>query len=221
MGRMSTSQEVAKAALFLASDEGNFVTGFGLIDDDDVDQAQQFYSCSQQDLPIYLASVLSQGEVMLLSHGDYCYGRRQHAGCVRRERRPPPLSQATHRHQGGRPRVGHRVIVRVIWFVFATACRREDVPAELDFSDRTAHRRLRTWEEAGVCDRLHAELLAALKRAGKLETIEANISLPRNIITTVRAQADGVLFAHSRCNPRVPVAASSPRQGCVARGSPR
>jgi transposase len=54
--------------------------------------------------------------------------------------------------------------------VLATGgCRWEDVPAELGCSGRTAHRRLRAWEEAGVWDRLHADLLAALKRAGKLD----------------------------------------------------
>ena len=63
--------------------------------------------------------------------------------------------------KGGRPRVGHRVVVRVIWFVLTTGARWEDVPAELGCSGRTAHRRLRAWEEAGIWDRLHADLLAA------------------------------------------------------------
>ena len=71
--------------------------------------------------------------------------------------------------KGGRPRVGHRVVIRVIWFVLATGARWEDVPEELGCSGRTAHRRLRAWEEAGIWDRLHADLLAALKRAGKLD----------------------------------------------------
>ena len=71
--------------------------------------------------------------------------------------------------RGGRPRVGHRTAVRVIWFVLASGCRWEDVPAELGCSGRTAHRRLRAWEELGVWDRLHADLLGLLKRAGKLD----------------------------------------------------
>ena len=71
--------------------------------------------------------------------------------------------------QGGRPRVGHRSVMRVIWFVLATGSRWEDVPAELGGSGRTAHRRLRAREEAGVWDRLHADLLGLLKRAGKLD----------------------------------------------------
>ena len=71
--------------------------------------------------------------------------------------------------QGGRPRIGHRVVDRVIRFVLTTGARREDVPPELGCSGRTAHRRLRAREEAGIWDRLHADLLAALKRAGKLD----------------------------------------------------
>ncbi len=71
---------------------------------------------------------------------------------------------------GGRPRVGHRVAVRVIWFVLATGNRWEDVPPELGCSGRTAHRRLRAWEEAGIWDRLHADLLRLLRRADKLDT---------------------------------------------------
>src|SRR3954451_12235912 len=71
--------------------------------------------------------------------------------------------------KGGRPRIGHRVVIRVIWFVLTTGARWEDVPPELGCSGRTAHRRLRAWEVAGIWDRLHADLLAALKRAGKLD----------------------------------------------------
>jgi transposase len=72
--------------------------------------------------------------------------------------------------QGGRPRIAHRVVVRVIWFVLASGTRWEDVPQELGCSGRTAHRRLRAWEEAGIWDRLHADLLRLLRQAGKLDT---------------------------------------------------
>src|SRR3954470_4704721 len=71
--------------------------------------------------------------------------------------------------RGGRPRVGHRVVVRVIWFVLATGTRWEDVPAELGCSGRTAHRRLRAWEEVGVWDRLHADPLRLLRQQDKLD----------------------------------------------------
>jgi transposase len=72
--------------------------------------------------------------------------------------------------KGGRPRVGHHTVIRVIWFVLTTGARWEDVPAELGCSGRTAHRRLRAWKEAGIWDRLHADLLRLLKKAGKLDT---------------------------------------------------
>jgi transposase len=71
--------------------------------------------------------------------------------------------------KGGRPRVGHRVAVRAIWFVLATGNRWEDVPPEFGCSGRTAHRRLRAWEEAGIWDRVHADLLRLLRRADKLD----------------------------------------------------
>src|SRR5919112_2551596 len=71
--------------------------------------------------------------------------------------------------KGGRPRIGHRVIIRVIWFVLTTGCRWEDVPPELGCSGRTAHRFLQRWEEMGCWDRLHADLLRLLRQAGKLD----------------------------------------------------
>src|SRR3954454_17920410 len=64
--------------------------------------------------------------------------------------------------KGGRPRVGHRAAVRVIWFVLGTGCRWEEVPRELGCSWRTAPSRLRAWEELGMCSRLHAALLRLL-----------------------------------------------------------
>jgi transposase len=71
-------------------------------------------------------------------------------------------------HKDGRPRVGHLNVVRVIWFVLTTGARWEDVPPELGCSGRTAHCRLRAWEESGVWGRLHADLLRRLRKAGKL-----------------------------------------------------
>jgi transposase len=71
--------------------------------------------------------------------------------------------------QGGRPRIGHRIVMRVIWFVLATGNRWEDVPHEFGCSGRTAQRRLRAWEELGIWDRLHADLLRLLREADKLD----------------------------------------------------
>src|ERR1700730_17098687 len=71
--------------------------------------------------------------------------------------------------RGGRPRLGHRIVLKVIWFVLATGCRWEDVPPEMGCSGRTAHRFLQRWEELGCWDRLHADLLRLLRQAGKLD----------------------------------------------------
>src|SRR6202161_4146446 len=70
---------------------------------------------------------------------------------------------------GGRPAIGNRIVMRVIWFVLATGNRWADVPNELGCSGRTAHRRLQSWEEAGIWDRLHADLLRLLRQANKLD----------------------------------------------------
>ena len=71
--------------------------------------------------------------------------------------------------QGGRPRIGHHTVMKVIWFILTTGCRWEDVPRELGCSGRTAHRRLREWEELGIWDRLHVQLLKLLRAAGKFD----------------------------------------------------
>jgi transposase len=71
--------------------------------------------------------------------------------------------------RGGRPRLGHRIVLKVIWFVLASGCRWQDVPPEMGCSGRTAHRRLRHWEELGIWDRLHADLLRLLRQADKLD----------------------------------------------------
>ena len=71
--------------------------------------------------------------------------------------------------EGGRPCLDHRVVLKVLWFVLTTGCRWEDVPPELGCSGMTAHRCLRRWEEMGVWDRLHVDLLRLLRQADKLD----------------------------------------------------
>lgn len=71
--------------------------------------------------------------------------------------------------EGGRPRLDHHVVLKVLWFVLTTGCRWEDVPPELGCSGMTAHRGLRRWEEMGVWDRLHVDLLRRLRQADKLD----------------------------------------------------
>lgn len=71
--------------------------------------------------------------------------------------------------RGGRPPIGHWIVLKVIWFVLVTGCRWEDVPLEMGCSGRTAHRRLRAWEAGGIWDRLHLHLLTLLRKAGQLD----------------------------------------------------
>jgi len=71
--------------------------------------------------------------------------------------------------KGGRPPITHRIVLRVIWFILVSGCRWEDVPLEMGCSGRTAHRRLRLWEELGIWDRLHADLLRLLRQADRLD----------------------------------------------------
>jgi transposase len=71
--------------------------------------------------------------------------------------------------ESGRPRIDHRVVLNVLWFVLVTGCRWEDVPPQMGCTGRAAHNYLRLWEETGVWDRLHADLLRLLRQAGKLD----------------------------------------------------
>lgn len=86
--------------------------------------------------------------------------------------------------KGGRPAVGHHVVLKVIWFVLVTGCRWEDVPLELGCSGRTAHRRLHEWEEMGIWNQLHLHLLMLLRKAGQLDVHTA-------IVDSVQVRAFG------------------------------
>jgi transposase len=86
----------------------------------------------------------------------------------------------------GRPRVNSRTVLTVIWYVLASGCRWQDVRLEMGCSGRTAHRRLRQWQEMGIWDRLHAALLELLRKAGKFDPDVAIIDG-----TTVRAFGGG------------------------------
>src|SRR4051794_2808265 len=79
----------------------------------------------------------------------------------------PPEQPA--RPEGGRPPVCHRVVLKVLWFMLVTGCRWEDVPPQLGCSGMTAHRYLRHWEQIGVWDRLHVDLLRLLRQANQLD----------------------------------------------------
>src|ERR1044071_1307775 len=82
---------------------------------------------------------------------------------------PPLPPEQPGRPEGGRPPASHLVVLKVLWFVLVTGCRWEDVPPELGCSGMTAHRYMRCWEQLGVWDRLHANLLRLLRQADKLD----------------------------------------------------
>lgn len=94
------------------------------------------------------------------------------------EREPGP--------RGGRRRVRHHTVLKVIWFVLTTGCRWKDVPLELGCCGETARTRLRDWERAGIWDRVHHVLLTLLRREGQLDTHTAIVDS-----TQVRAFGGG------------------------------
>ena len=97
--------------------------------------------------------------------------------------------------QGGRPPIPHRIALRVIWFVLVSGCRWEDVPQEMGCSGRTAHRRLRLWEELGVWDRLHADLLRLLALVLGLEGAEV-VEFDADLVCAVDDVWSGLRFVY-------------------------
>jgi transposase len=72
--------------------------------------------------------------------------------------------------RGGRPRISDRAALSGILFVLRTGIAWEDLPPELGCgSGITCWRRLRDWQEAGVWDRLHEELLRRLRGANRID----------------------------------------------------
>ena len=70
----------------------------------------------------------------------------------------------------GRKRLDDRLVLQGILFVLHTGIGWEHLPQELGFGcGMTAWRRLRSWQEAGVWQRLHELLLAELHAAGEIE----------------------------------------------------
>jgi len=70
---------------------------------------------------------------------------------------------------GGRPRITHRTVLKVIWFVLATGCRWKDVPVEMGCCGETARTRLQAWERAGIWGNLHRALLTMLNQEKQLD----------------------------------------------------
>jgi transposase len=70
---------------------------------------------------------------------------------------------------GGRPRVSNRTVMQGIYFILCAGIRWEFLPREIGCSGMTCWRRLLVWQQAGIWDQLHRLLLAALRKADKLD----------------------------------------------------
>ena len=80
------------------------------------------------------------------------------------------LSAPASKPRGGRPRVPDRAALSGILFVRRAGIAWESLPPELGCgSGVTCWRRLREWQEAGVWDRLHRELLRRLRSANRID----------------------------------------------------
>ncbi len=79
---------------------------------------------------------------------------------------PPPRPKP----KGGRPPVDDRAALSGMLFVLRTGIPWEMLPQEMGCgSGMTCWRRLRDWQQAGVWERLHHELLNRLGDAGRID----------------------------------------------------
>lgn len=70
---------------------------------------------------------------------------------------------------GGRPRVPNHTAMRGIYFVLCSGIRWELLPPDFGCSGMTCWRRLLAWQNLEIWDQLHRLLLAALRKAGRLD----------------------------------------------------
>src|SRR6266705_4629017 len=89
----------------------------------------------------------------------------------------PLLPRRTRRYRHpGRRRLDDRCVLNGILFVLTTGIAWQRLPGELGFgSGMTCWRRLRDWQQAGVWQQLHEQLLAELNAAGALDWSRAVI----------------------------------------------
>jgi transposase len=103
----------------------------------------------------------------------------------------------------GRRRLDDRAVLNGILFVLHTGIPWRLLPQELGFgSGVTCWRRLREWQQAGVWERLHGELLIRLNRAGEIDWDRAVIDSSH-----IRALLGGSAPGHPRLT--VPARAAS------------
>ena len=88
----------------------------------------------------------------------------------------PLLPEEPPKPKGGRPRISDRAALTGILFVLQSGIPWELLPQEMGCgSGMTCWRRLRDWQEAGVWERLHQEVLRRLRAADKLDWSRASL----------------------------------------------
>ena len=88
----------------------------------------------------------------------------------------PLLPEEPPKPKGGRPRVDDRAALTGILFVLKSGIPWEMLPQEMGCgSGMTCWRRLKEWNEAGVWERLHHELLDRLGKADEIDWHRASL----------------------------------------------
>src|SRR5690349_4897348 len=107
----------------------------------------------------------------------------------------PLLPSERPKSKGGRPPVSARAALTGILFVLRSGIPWEMLPAEMGCgSGVTCWRRLRDWQQAGVWERVHRELLKRLRDADRIDwsracVVSAPISTKRGVQRKVRTQS--------------------------------
>jgi len=88
----------------------------------------------------------------------------------------PLLPEEPPKPKGGRPRIDDRAALSGILFVLKSGIPWEMLPKEMGCgSGMTCWRRLKEWQEAGVWERLHRELLDRLGKADEIDWERASL----------------------------------------------